>query len=122
MAGAAIVAAALVFSDAPPEPRAVVRAPVTNVGPENPLETEVPPPPAPPRKPPPPDAGPYMPNGHRPVRTPDDSELPPWCPVTGRLTVVESSDIAKNLGLDDEQRAPPRPAPYIMGETFVDAR
>jgi hypothetical protein len=33
------------------------------------------------------------------VRTPDDEHLPKWVPVRGRLTVVDSSDLAENLGL-----------------------
>lgn len=33
------------------------------------------------------------------VRTPDDDTLPKWVPKRGRLTVVESSDLAENLGL-----------------------
>jgi hypothetical protein len=35
----------------------------------------------------------------RAVRTPADEDLPRWVPVRGRLTVVESSDLAENLGL-----------------------
>jgi hypothetical protein len=35
----------------------------------------------------------------RPVRTPSDDNLPKWVPVKGRLSVVESSDLAENLGL-----------------------
>jgi hypothetical protein len=75
-----------------------------------------------------------MPNGHKPVRTPADEDLPPWVPVSGRLTVVESSDIARNLG-ETPQPAETAPVPtappnersqtsargwtYIPGETFV---
>ena len=33
------------------------------------------------------------------VRTPSDENLPRWVPTRGRLTVVESSDLAENLGL-----------------------
>ena len=33
------------------------------------------------------------------VRTPSDDHLPKWVPARGRLTVVESSDLAENLGL-----------------------
>jgi hypothetical protein len=33
------------------------------------------------------------------VRTPSDDNLPKWVPVRGRLTVVDSSDLAENLGL-----------------------
>ena len=33
------------------------------------------------------------------MRTPADEDLPPWVPIEGRLTVVESSDLAENLGL-----------------------
>ena len=33
------------------------------------------------------------------VRTPSDENLPKWVPVRGRLTVVDSSDLAENLGL-----------------------
>src|SRR5688500_8815820 len=33
------------------------------------------------------------------VRTPSDERLPSWVPVTGRLTVVSSHDLAKNLGM-----------------------
>jgi hypothetical protein len=36
---------------------------------------------------------------NRKVRTPADEDLPPWVPIEGRLTVVESSDLAENLGL-----------------------
>jgi hypothetical protein len=36
---------------------------------------------------------------NRKVRTPDDADLPAWVPKSGRLTVVESSDLAENLGL-----------------------
>jgi hypothetical protein len=35
----------------------------------------------------------------RAVRTPSDENLPKWVPVRGRLSVVESSDLAENLGL-----------------------
>jgi hypothetical protein len=38
-------------------------------------------------------------NLNRPVRTPSDDNLPKWVPARGRLTVVESSDLAENLGL-----------------------
>lgn len=33
------------------------------------------------------------------VRTVADDNLPKWVPVRGRLTVVDSSDLAENLGL-----------------------
>ena len=33
------------------------------------------------------------------VRTPSDENLPRWVPTRGRLTVVDSSDLAENLGL-----------------------
>ncbi|MBX3225521.1 MAG: hypothetical protein KF795_33755 [Labilithrix sp.] len=33
------------------------------------------------------------------VRTVSDERLPKWVPVKGRLTVVDSSDLAENLGL-----------------------
>ena len=33
------------------------------------------------------------------VRTVSDERLPKWVPVRGRLTVVDSSDLAENLGL-----------------------
>ena len=33
------------------------------------------------------------------VRTPSDENLPKWVPTRGRLTVVDSSDLAENLGL-----------------------
>ena len=38
-------------------------------------------------------------NRGRAVRTPSDENLPKWVPVKGRLSVVESSDLAENLGL-----------------------
>jgi hypothetical protein len=38
-------------------------------------------------------------NRNRPVRTPSDENLPKWVPARGRLSVVESSDLAENLGL-----------------------
>jgi len=40
-----------------------------------------------------------FPNGNPRVQTPRDEDLPAWCPVSGRLTVFESSDLAENLGL-----------------------
>ncbi len=33
------------------------------------------------------------------VKTPSDEKLPKWVPVKGRLSVVDSSDLAENLGL-----------------------
>ncbi|MFO0742476.1 MAG: hypothetical protein U0270_41765 [Labilithrix sp.] len=65
---------------------------------EQTLDTDVEPPPRvrPPRPAPAP-APPPSPN--RPVRTPRDEDLPAWVPITGRLTVVESCDLAENLGL-----------------------
>jgi hypothetical protein len=36
---------------------------------------------------------------HSKVRTVSDEHLPKWVPVKGRLTVVDSSDLAENLGL-----------------------
>lgn len=80
-------------------PRAHTQPTATESLEEQPLDTEVPePPPPPPRKPVPPKPV-LRPNGHRPVRTPRDEDLPSWCPVSGRLTVVESCDLAENLGL-----------------------
>ena len=36
---------------------------------------------------------------HSKIRTTPDENLPKWVPKTGRLSVVDSSDLAENLGL-----------------------
>jgi hypothetical protein len=35
----------------------------------------------------------------KPTKRGSDEHLPSWVPVTGRLTVVQSHDLAENLGL-----------------------
>jgi hypothetical protein len=44
---------------------------------------------------------------------PADSRLPPWVPESGRLTIIQAPDLARNLGLVDAAApaAPPPPAP-----------
>jgi hypothetical protein len=71
---------------------------------EQTIDTNVPNPAAPPAP-----AAPIANNNSQPmfetknlkskVRTPQDEHLPKWVPVKGRLTVVDSSDLAENLGL-----------------------
>jgi hypothetical protein len=65
---------------------------------EQTLDTGVNPPP---QAAPPPQGAPILTtrNLKTKVRTPDDEHLPKWVPVKGRLTVVDSSDLAENLGL-----------------------
>lgn len=36
---------------------------------------------------------------HSTIQTPSDEKLPTWVPKKGRLSVVESTDLAENLGL-----------------------
>lgn len=64
---------------------------------EQTLDTDVEPPPVRPPRPAPAPTPP--PSRNRPVRTPRDEDLPAWVPISGRLTVVESCDLAENLGL-----------------------
>jgi hypothetical protein len=66
---------------------------------EQELDTDVPVEPPRRRSPPPRDPPPRPRNTNRKVRTPDDEDLPAWVPKSGRLTVVESCDLAENLGL-----------------------
>lgn len=147
-------AVGLASAPAPFVPRfAAPAAPAMCVGGEQPLDTEVPPPKTPPARKPlatpaPKPTGPKLAkNGLRAVRTPADEELPAWVPISGRLTVLESSDLAENLGLlpmgwakahpnetasvaellEAERAARAAAAPsssartwtYIAGETFV---
>lgn len=87
---AAVVAAAP--QPVPAVPAAAPRAPTPMFQPEQALDTS---------------GGPTMMPAAPParsalrskVRTPDDETLPKWVPKRGRLTVVESSDLAENLGL-----------------------
>lgn len=68
---------------------------------EQPLDTEVAPRPAPKPTPAPTheSARRKEPRANRLVRTPRDEDLPAWVPISGRLTVFESCDMAENLGL-----------------------
>jgi hypothetical protein len=77
-----------------PAPQSVVPIPVAHAGGEQTLDTDVAP--APPLS-----TAPVLEVKNRAakVRTPDDEHLPKWVPVRGRLTVVDSSDLAENLGL-----------------------
>lgn len=60
---------------------------------EQPLDTNVGP-----QHPPAPGAVATRPSKHK-VRTVADEHLPKWVPARGRLTVVDSADLAENLGL-----------------------
>jgi hypothetical protein len=136
------VGLALAGCQAPPSaitsdltPHVAVPAPVvqTNAGSEQTLDTDVAP--APPLSP-----APILEVKSRvaKVRTPDDAHLPKWVPVRGRLTVVDSSDLAENLGLvpqgatkktdgrisvaeklEEERRARKAGDPIVQGATWA---
>jgi hypothetical protein len=101
----AIVPQAQAQTAAPPQAPVAVAVPVYAPAPaqaapgslaEKPLDTRTPPPAAqPPQEVP----APVVANKNRKVRTVSDEHLPSWVPARGRLTVVESSDLAENLGL-----------------------
>jgi hypothetical protein len=82
-------------------PVAAAPAPAPARGGEQSLDTQPVTPPAPATAPAAPPGTPILEtkNRSRPVRTPSDENLPKWVPARGRLTVVESSDLAENLGL-----------------------
>ena len=99
LAACALVAAVTSTSAELVAPPPVVprEAPASTPLREQELDTDVPPiEPAP--APPPPKLTP-RPRANRLVRTPRDEDLPSWCPVSGRLTVIEACDLAENLGL-----------------------
>jgi hypothetical protein len=84
------------------EVRSPPKVAITTAEGEVELETEVPTPAPPlllPKAPAPEPDDEEFPNGNPRVKTPADEDLPAWCPVSGRLTVFESSDLAENLGL-----------------------
>lgn len=87
------------FQGAPP-PAAPAEAPPSAALAENAIDTSITPPPPARHAAPPPKAPKVtrVDDIHR-VRTPSDEELPRWVPVRGRLTVVDSADLAENLGL-----------------------
>jgi hypothetical protein len=100
-------------------PQAAPAAPRAGVG-EQILDTGVvaPPPqalPAPQIAP-----APVAKNPNRKVRTPDDEHLPKWVPVKGRLTVVESSDLAENLGLVPKGSSKKSAEPISVADKLAD--
>ncbi|MBX3226698.1 MAG: hypothetical protein KIT84_39245 [Labilithrix sp.] len=108
LVGAAGAGRAVGVASAPPRVVFAAAPPVTTCAVplrEQPLETETDVAPAPKPRPAPvpkvkaPRKIAIAPNGNRAVRTPADEDLPAWVPIRGRLTVVESSDLAENLGL-----------------------
>ena len=63
---------------------------------------------------------PVVKNPNRKVRTPDDEHLPKWVPVKGRLTVVESSDLAENLGLVPKGSSKKSAEPISVAEKLAE--
>lgn len=112
IAGGALVAAVVSAPigdpavEPPPQPHAPSATSTESLQ-EQPLDTDVtpePPKPAPTQVTPPKPLTPPPPkkkkeHRFRRVRTPRDEDLPAWVPISGRLTVVESCDLAENLGL-----------------------